>query len=493
MKARGVTALYHRALVGNSLLPFLYQTSTIQSPVRLTTTARRSLHTSIPRQGVYVKEQNAIPFETEDGTYEQDITNLNPNEDRPERQSTITATERAVFERIFKEISEDQFKKATREENPLDDDLEDELPGGGDVYSDLDAIFEAALTDARRIDPAETGKRGVERPLKHYNLALNPFKNTGIRKLERSEFRGDEYREDVAIAVADHELKVLKMFEAARSDREIWNVLETEVFTLIKQYDSFKKQAKQREQAEKPKRKRGYVPKADKAAITDAEKAKELPAAEQSDQEEKLQAILSSNYGEYCLSAMRHLRRAYPTSPYCMNLLPAIKRLGPISHVLAASTDLYNEILFLQWKEYSDLLGMADTIIEMRNQAIETNKTTLLVLKIVQRTRWRVKRADNPMKVWWEVAPVKEGWHKLKYLSRVMLEESAQAKSRRLMEEAARNRMEGEGEVNIEEGSTWDRLLKQKPKEERSSTEETVTTAIMDRGLEVPSGQRIML
>ncbi|KAI4257555.1 MAG: hypothetical protein LQ352_001620 [Teloschistes flavicans] len=459
MEVRGLTTLCHRALNRNTLLPFLYQTTTIQPPVPLAppTVRQRSFHTTRPRQGVYIKNHNTIPFENEDGTQEQDLTKLNPNEGRSERKFTITAPEKAVFDRISKAITDHQILKASKEKDPLgddDDEVGPELLGGDDnVFSDLDAIFDEGLTKAKSLDEAKTHKATGERPLKRPYLALRPIVDTKARTLERSMFIGDGYRKDIAVAVADHHRKVLAIFDAAKSDREIWNTLETEVFTLIKKYDSLEKKATgQQEQAEKPTRKAGR-PKVNKPATTDARKTKSLhAAAAESDDEETLYAILSSNFGGYCLTAQRHLRRSYPTSPYCMSLLPAIKRLGPMSHALAASVDLYNEILFLQWKEYSDLHGMADTIIEMGNLAIETNQTTLLILQLIRKDRNHNRRLteDTPMRLWWTMAPVKEGWQKLKNLSRMMVEEREQARMRRAMVEAQRRRTEEEGVFAVE-------------------------------------------
>ncbi|KAL8631984.1 hypothetical protein Q9189_002248 [Teloschistes chrysophthalmus] len=427
-------------------------------------------------QGVYIKNHSAIPFENEDGTYEQDLTNLNPREDRVERKTTITASEKLVFQRILNEISDDQIQKASKEEDPLDEESEFDLSGPDHASASLNALFEAALTEARHLDEVQTHKPMHDRPVMHYNLALNPFKNTATRNLERPLVIGDGYRKEIALAVAHHDRKVRSMLDAATSDRDIWSVLETEVFTLIGKYENLEKEAN--EQAGKPRGAAGRSV------------AKGLQAPAQNDEIEELRAILSSNYGEHCLAALRHLRRSYSISPYCMSLLPTIKRLGPMSHALAASLDLYNEIIFLQWKVYKDMHGMVDTIVEMVNLGIETNHATLFVLRLVHLEEWRCRviyrNPRDPLKLWWTMAPVKESWQKLMQLSKEIWREKARAEMRRReVEEAEWQRTteeEGGHFARGQEGARWRGLPEQRPgeEEERSNnTNELLTPPIM--------------
>lgn len=453
MSARSLSLSLHKVPVHSSLLPFLYQTRTIQSPAKWSSRAQRSFHTS------HIRQRDAIPFESELRDQQPDLSNRSPSsssfqhnplnpfpgdpfpEDdspQPPRASTITASEQAVFNRIFKEISADASKKAAREEDPLDDDFEAELPTTGDAYDDLDAIFDDALRKFRQDSQHDFDSRVEEArldgPSKNYVTAITVVKDK-LKRLELSKLRLGEGHEAIQAAVADHRRRVLVMLRGARSDMAIWDVLDTEVFTLIRQYDDLKKKAEERENAKKPKRKRGRLSKTDLEAASAAEQKQSLRATQKTSQEAETEAVLSSNYGDCCLAAMRRLRRAYPTSPYCMNLLPTIKRLGPISHVLATSVDLYNEILFLQWREYSDLHGMADLIIEMGNQGLEGNEVSLRILKMVRNARLFAFGEDKPMKRWWNLYPVDEGYKRLKILAREMNHEILQARVRRSVEE----------------------------------------------------------
>ncbi|KAL9603698.1 MAG: hypothetical protein Q9219_001017 [cf. Caloplaca sp. 3 TL-2023] len=410
-----------------------------------------------------VRPRDAIPLEGETTNQRVDHSDQNPAEDTSQgglftqfvetnlgsalQRSTITASEKAAFDRIFREISADTAKKTNIEEDFLDDAFEDDVKSKSETYGDLNAIFDEALVElTRKSESAKdvsVDEKASNLPAQNYATAISP---TGTRFLNLSEMRVGKDIQPILEAVSDHRARVMKMFDEASTDMEIWRVMDTEVFTLVNQYNTLREKTREREEAKKPKRKKGRVSKADQEAAAGAEQSHGLRATKQGAQEAQIQAILSSNYGDYCLAAMRHLRRAFPTSPYCMNMLPQIKRLGPISHVLAVSVDLYNEILFLLWKEYSDLHSMADLIIEMGNQGIESNELTLRVLTMVRRARRNAMAEDLPMKLWWDMRPVETGWQRLKAEAKKMRQEIAQARIRRsIKERELRNGMDEEG------------------------------------------------
>ncbi|KAL8909269.1 MAG: hypothetical protein Q9207_000279 [Kuettlingeria erythrocarpa] len=459
-----------RVSTGSSLLPFLYYTRTIQSSARLCARAQRSFHTSSRRR------REAIPFVDELGNLEPDRssrlsgkapiryilrTQAAEDEDdydasRPPRASTITASEKAVFDRIFKEISADASKKAAKEEDPLQDEFQDDQPTKSDAYGNLNAIFDEAIKALGQDSQNFSGDRGEamqpDALPRDYETAIgNAVKLGGAVSgtVKRPDFalRPGEKDKALQMAVSVHQRKVLKMLRDARSDIEIWHVLESEVFSLIEQRDTLRRQAEKQEKAAKPKRGRGRPSKVGREASAATEHDPSLGAAKKTTQELEIEAILSSNYGDYCLAAMRHLCRRYPTSPCCMALLPNIKRLGPISHVLAASVNLYNEILFLLWKEYSDLHGMADLIIEMGNQGLESNQLTLWILRMVRNAKTSAITEDKPMKKWWDLYLIDEGYKRLTALARGVNREIIQAQVKRSVEKMQSEDMSDSGGV----------------------------------------------
>ena len=405
---------------------------------------------------------------------------------RPLRDSTITATEKAIFKRIFKEISDDASKKAMQEDDPLENSFEDDEPLHGDTYSDLNAIFDRAILKTERATQqsprAGTDRKHPDQFSRSFITALDAVGAT-YKTISMAIARSGEIDKNIQASVAENNRRVMMKISEAKTDMEIWNVLETDVFTLIKQHES---QRKDREEQEKPKKRKrgGSLSKADVEAAGAKEKKQSLQAREKNFQQAETEAILSSNYGDYCLAAMRTLRRTYPASPYLMNLLPTIKRLGPISHVLAGSIDLYNEILFLLWSQYSDLHGMADLITEMGNQGIESNEITLRILRMVSSARYRAYREHTPMRLWWGLSPVDAGWTRVRKMADKVYVEIQQAKTRRAMEGDMANGRDLEGEAEVEtvrgqETSSKDGL-RVKPAIAGGAT-------IMDGGLNVPA------
>ncbi|KAI4285808.1 MAG: hypothetical protein L6R38_000361 [Xanthoria sp. 2 TBL-2021] len=457
----------------STLLPFLYQTRTIRSPTVQSPRTQRCFHISGARKVRNVKSNKTsdpIPFEGDVDArgnddqirpLEEDWPGDDPvaqstgdSTSRPLRNSTITASEKAVFERIFKEISDDASKKAVEEDDPLENNIDDDEALNSDVYSELNEIFDKAIAKTDRAvqqsPRAGADKKHPDQISRNFMTALDAFGGASSKARRISIARGSEDERQIQASVVEHSRKVMKKITEAKTDTEIWNVLETDVFILIKQQDSQKKDLEEQNKPKKRKR-GGSISKADQEAAAAKEKKQSLRVRERSFQQAEIEAILSSNYGDYCLAAMRNLRRAYPASPYSMNLLPTVKRLGSISHVLAASVDLYNEVLFLLWSQYSDLNGMADLITEMGNQGIESNEITLRILRMVQWARSRAFKEDKPMKLWWSLGPVDAGWTRVRRNAGKVYFEILQAKARRAMEGDMANGRDVDPEVQMEQ------------------------------------------
>ncbi|KAL8813665.1 MAG: hypothetical protein Q9200_000082 [Gallowayella weberi] len=492
MKSGGLSSLklpLRKVSSASISLPFLYQTRTIQAPAAPSPRAHHFYHTTHARIARSNRYSDPIPFETDidGGNDEQAVAN---DAYRPIRNSTITASEKAIFERIFKEISDDASKKAAKEEDPLQNSFEDDEPSQADAYGDLNAIFDDAIRRTALIrkesSNEHTDKNHPDYISRNFRLALEAFARTEKgpyrkRTMDVPILRNDEDFKKIQASIVENHRKVTKKINEAKTDAEIWNVLETEVFSLIQQYEIQSKEAEEREEPKQAKPRRRSS-KADKEAATAAEKSKNLRAREKSFREAEIHGILSSNYGDYCLAALQKLRRAYPTSPYAMNLLPTVKRLGSISHALAASVHLYNEVLFLLWSEYSDLHGMADLIIEMGNQGIESNETTLRVLRMVRIAMDQAFRENKPIKLWWYLKPVKAGWARVQGVAKKVHYEILQAKARRAMEGASVDAVD-EGGFNSEEHSRRE----MSGMEERSGKPAVADEAtIMNRGLDMP-------
>ena len=163
------TANLHLHISSNSLLPFLYQTRTLQAkpfsrkarqPSSYVPRHHRSFYTT-PRlqapDGRPRRDQN-IPFEgipsLPDGSSPAASEPLSFL--KPDRKSTITASEQAIFDRIFADLSQPSSNEDPADEI-IDDGLDDQVEDGNDLQS----IFDGAIKNLRLQEEryAETEER----------------------------------------------------------------------------------------------------------------------------------------------------------------------------------------------------------------------------------------------------------------------------------------------------------------------------------------------
>ena len=313
------------------------------------------------------------------------------------RQSTLTASERAVFDRIFEDLSRSELQSQAAKESDSDlekDGLEDDV---NVPYQDIETIFESAIRNEKLQE--ERARR---------RLILSKSDSSTPKPAEDADnYEAERNR---------HSAMVTHMLSRADTDIKLWEVLERKVFKLT---EIFKADSEEEHAL-------GAKENTNKKLKKQANQARNdlvSPQPESNGLTSKaLLSILQNNYGNYCLEALRIFRREFPASPYALHLLPTIKRLGPISYVLGASSSLYNELLYLNWTQYTDLHGMADLLQEMDNQGVETDDITYSLLSSVSRER-KLKLAnlsvpeqpglDQATGAWWRLRGVQEAWDRL--------------------------------------------------------------------------------
>ncbi|EOD48979.1 hypothetical protein UCRNP2_4275 [Neofusicoccum parvum UCRNP2] len=169
---------------------------------------------------------------------------------------------------------------------------------------------------------------------------------------------------------------VEKLLREATSDVELWNVLENEVFSVIRRLNLDAPQF--------------FAGQEDEATKKEEEKEEEEEEEEEGNPEEDSESfsefqIIGPNYPSFMLIAMRQLRVDFPGSTLALALLPAIKSLGRGSYALGASTELYNELLAMAWLTYSDFQGIDDLLQEMENGGIDFDTNTLDLLDSIKK------------------------------------------------------------------------------------------------------------
>lgn len=353
------------------------------------------------------------------------------------RPSTVTASEQAVFDRLIQEVS--LPTDAELDDQDIPD--QDEPLGEYDPNVDLNSIFEGAIKQLRSQQEVATKiaarrfqytvipmQRAIDTIISNEELSARVFKrplNLADGITLQNEAETEEQRARLEITCDDHRTLIMSMLDSAKSDVDIWQILEKEVFNLITQLDEHLKlveKAKKEKTLHAAKVRKAEAEgkdiadvKLEKRDLTKKELSRMKLTHTKAIPIDSLLSILHRNYADYCLDALRLLRRNYPTSAYAPHVLSTIKQRGPISCVLGISTDIYNEVLFLQWTQYSDLHGMADTLEEMINQGIESNEVTIALIKGIAKQRRRARRdlSGPMMKEWWSMRGTGEGWRRV--------------------------------------------------------------------------------
>lgn len=161
--------------------------------------------------------------------------------------------------------------------------------------------------------------------------------------------------------------KIEKLMYSARTDAEIWKILDEHVFTPLKQLD-----------AEIRYRSANTNPSSNTTTTT----TKSNPN------------IIAMSCSLLFTSAMRLLSRRTVYTQYADALLPTIKTHSWTTSILGISTGLYNEVLFQSWHSRQDLISMSDRLQEMDRAGLEFDHETLDILNDV--TVWirRAQRGD---------------------------------------------------------------------------------------------------
>ncbi|TVY49234.1 hypothetical protein LOCC1_G000804 [Lachnellula occidentalis] len=330
---------------------------------------------------------------------------------RGPRESTITEGERRAFQRIFS----DMFAQNQLAPKPSQESKDQ-------AKSMLDTILGTAV-----------GKlpKSKEERLKIVNSYPPALRPAAAKAMQLSDAGDDENLfegEMEELADLDHDQlealrspereRVESLMKEARTDFDLWAVLEKEVFSLIHKLgleeDPLNIGEMDTEGQGKSKYKAGPKASKRKKAKIDSEK-------EEANKVERFDRVVaqSSNgtdvsaltfygplYPSYLLFGIRLLDRSFAKpSPLALSILPKIKSLGAISHVLGASTQLYNEIIRIYYYGYEDFDGVAKTLNEMEHSAVELDEETLDVVIDILRMQATVARGEkgDVMKELWSM------------------------------------------------------------------------------------------
>ncbi|KAJ8107920.1 hypothetical protein OPT61_g8534 [Boeremia exigua] len=348
-----------RLPTNKTLLPFLYQTATIQQwkpasqPVARRNISRYSRKDDLPTED--------IPFENKD--------DLPPALDdlEPSRRTTITGSERAAFEKLYRKFNTRGNRQEEKEHKVEIDAIADEYWEPDDEENptaSLDKIFDEALkkgaTASRewnRLGKEQLGSRKPKQDLQ--SMAEHVLRGTLPREMEARELRAKK-KEDTSVQALQlkrarmrERSRIDRLLTSAKTDRDLWSTLQHEVFDQVRQLDLDGTAAKTKLKSQSRGRSMKHAPNP---------------------------KILFSNYPHHLLTALNTLRTHFPASPLPLSILSTVKSLGRSSYALGATTALYTTLLRTAWLQQSSYPLLTSLLTEMHNGAIEFNVDTLTLL-----------------------------------------------------------------------------------------------------------------
>jgi len=362
-----------------------------------------------------------IEFDEEDSFYEERdaIDSLTSRADPDElRTSTITPSEKHAFQKIFSDIFA-RHQGSGQNEAPSLDLFKEESEADSSVESGKKRLGKI-ISDAN----VTLTREQMEATVNRYPLALRAAAARAIGfRLDDPDSQSEEQR--IGEKAMDRKLEKLRkperervegLMRAAMTDFELWSVMEKEVFPLIEKLglgdirdDEAGKPTKAPSKAKRKRKSKIAVVDTDEneTEVSEAEvKAPEaeLPEALKTKDGISALALYGPLYPSHLLLGLRLLDRSFAKpSLLTLSVLPKIKSLGLLSHVLGGSTSLYNELIFIHWHQRDDFLGVLSLLSEMEQSGLDWDDQTLnIITKIdaTQKATMRGERGDELNALW---------------------------------------------------------------------------------------------
>lgn len=302
-----------------------------------------------------------MPFEGEE---------LPPAIDNPaaNRKTTITGSERAAFEKLYKKFNQAEQKGLNEDEldQIADEYYEDDDDNSKDSSAEsLDSLFDAALSG--KVAPRSTRSSGVTKKpetleTRAKDILHRPEPDEKRRKMKEEAAQKQARIKELRIS---EKARIRGLLEAAPTDHELWAVLETQVFSVIRSMDL---------DNSKGSGSSGRKLKAQALAKTSpkSHSSKIDPTRDP--------AIVYPTYSAHLLSAANTLRNHFPASPLVFNIIPRMKELGRSSYALGASANLYKVVIRAAFRQNHSYTQICSLLQDMDNGGIEYDFGVLQLL-----------------------------------------------------------------------------------------------------------------
>jgi hypothetical protein len=309
------------------------------------------------------------------------------------RESTITTSERKAFQRIFSDIMARSKHGGAQTAAGI-------LPFSGEKSRKVDTEKATSRKRGESLSLVnETGKRNenIQAAVQSYPLALRAAaaRALGLAS-EQATLKAFEMSSQAQETQITDELehlrqpereRVEKLMRSAKTDFELWHVMDKHVFSLVGKLDTHRLYT-----TTQPQKRRGR--KAKQQAL--AEGLEPTDSSNINSAGVSSLHLLGPLYPSHLLLGLRLLDRSFAKpSPLVLNILPRIKALGLISQVLGASAAFYNELIRIVWNRHDDFRGALALLEEMEQAGLDLDGNTLDVVGDIKRMQSRVRRGDK--------------------------------------------------------------------------------------------------
>ncbi|TQV98365.1 hypothetical protein V2A60_007888 [Cordyceps javanica] len=356
-----------------SILPFLYQTRTIQHGLRRATLARliRQAHSSSQNKANY-----SIPFDWEDDPHNDDFSGKVSSQ-----PSTITPSEAEIFKGIFDEISQGRMPVAKKK--PAFSAMREQAgPTTAAYASPLDTKARSIVDQARLTDfrdkflsryPSSL-RNAAQVALGLFEVPANEEGTSTYMELKEADAANWAERAMHDRARSEERERVDRLMDACTTDAELWNLMEREVFSLPERLGIIQ------DTAASATKKRKKVTKANgKSAAEEPAKGSATPLESKPDR--RLMEIHGRLYPHFIYNGLKLLDTNFKrSSPYAFKILPRVKQLGLPSYVLGVSTSFYSRLASLYWTRFGDSTAALSVLEEMLSSGLYANEESMEVV-----------------------------------------------------------------------------------------------------------------
>ncbi|KAK2011991.1 hypothetical protein LZ32DRAFT_533031 [Colletotrichum eremochloae] len=342
-----------------TLTPFLYQTRTILRA----SAALRSFSTSAGRPHAYprTRGEQSIPFEWDSPADEQ--PDIPSGLDNPEK-STITPTEKFIFQNIFADIA----KRSGRPHPQAAVDQDESGPRDAILSKfprSLRRAAQAAL-ELRDTQSSEPSSSSISFGTEEQDLVRDADLEAQREQAAKLEAAYNEIRTEEIV-------RLQALLDQCNTDIEVWDLLERDVFSMVAKLGISEGDQQVQPPPQTAKKGRGRPKQTEKetAAVTPE------PSLNMDSH--------GPLYSMHLLQGLKTLDQSFArSSTLALNVLPRVKELGLASYVLGVSTPFYNELASILWYRHGDTQAVLDVLDEMQFAGLFYDEQTLRLVDTIE-------------------------------------------------------------------------------------------------------------